>query len=146
MACGPGVADFTKQLGAGYEFASAGPLQKFITGPQGVAVGNLVVDYDYDERFVIALRLIAVGYECEPGPHLTELITSNHEYWLVDKHERRVLGPYDRDTFEETRVRIGVPDELDLDLTAQDRFLARARQTGREELVRSSACRRLDDD
>lgn len=143
LGCGPGVADFTRDLGNGYSYVSADPLQKYVLAGNDYAVPNLVVDVAYDENFIVALRLVVQEYECEPGPILTEIVTPQIEYWIVEKKAERISGPLSRSDFEQRRHQLRLSDDLSLDEGKTQKYLARAKQLDRERRIRSGGCRPL---
>ena len=144
LACGPGVADFTRDLGDGYSFVSTGPFQKYVLFGDDYAVRNLVVDLAHDDRFIVGLRLVAEEYECQPGPTLSTMITPAVEYWLVEKSSGEVHGPLSRRAFDEERERLGVPAGLQLDSTRAQESLARFSNPSLESKVESGVCRPFD--
>ena len=141
IGCGPGVADFSQDLGDGYSFVSAGPLQKYILLGGEYAVRNVVADFDYDEMAIIAVRLVVEEYECDPGPTLTEVVTENVEFWVIDKSERVSVGPMSLEEFQSRRQALGVVPGLRLDHSKVHEILERAKRFNRRERVESGECR-----
>jgi hypothetical protein len=139
--CGPGVADFTRDLGGGYALVSTGPLQRYILAGEDYAVRNLVVDVDHDGEFIVSIRLAVREYQCEPGPTLTELITPEVEYWVIDKRKDRVYGPLSRADYGRLGLEMGFSDDLQLDEGRISEYLALAKQLNREARIKEGECR-----
>lgn len=144
LGCGPGVADFSRELGDGYSYVSTGPLQKYILAGGDFAVPNLVVDVDHDNDFIVAMRLVVEEYECEPGPTLTEIVTPEVEYWIIEKGKSRVLGPLAPADFNRLGRQLGLSEDLQLDEGQPREYLALAKQLNQEARVEAGECRPFD--
>lgn len=98
-------------LGEGYIYSSeTDGWQQYITHNQNYVVPEKVVDFDYDDNFIIATRIIINLYRC-CNKSVTEckgenIISFNSiylkklEYWIINKKENLAYTSLDRDKIE----------------------------------------------
>lgn len=119
------VYDDTSNLGSGYEYFSD---SRFISGPTRAMVGNKsnyiesipprIIDYDYNNRHIIVKQNPNEAY-LDPYffPECDSLYSFDHGYdfdyyWIIDKVNHNIYGPYDIDVFKEKCDSLGVKLEF----------------------------------
>lgn len=137
---GPGMMDYTERLGSGYKYVSDNSLSKWIMRSGQPVIDILVIDHQYDGDFIVALRLKTILYKCEPGPFLTDKLTNELEYWLIDKANDKVFMAKDAEEFARLRKEHKVPDHLKLDPGQKEYFLKSYHELKRDELIRDDRC------
>jgi hypothetical protein len=145
-ACGPGYADYTEPLGDDLLFVRAGSLDRYILRGSEFIVGNVVLDFDYDAEWVIALRVVANVFECEPHGSLEYGLSGEVEYWIIDQKANDTIGPLTKSEFDQRVRDMRIPLSLTAGQSEVAQLVEIARKTWRtpEELARS--CERLPAD
>lgn len=124
-ACGPGLFDFVDGLGGGYRFVSNNDMDTSIWKDRQKVIASLVVDHQFDERFVVALRLKTVRYHCSPGSYYVARVTGEVEYWGIDKRNGAVFSSPNWGEFLQWRQKLHVPDGLALDRTQVPKYMGK---------------------
>lgn len=120
---GPAISDHTDSLGDGYTYFSANSLDKTIMHSGQSVIGNLVIDYQSDDNFIVALRLKAISYECARRQTAFYRYTNDLEYWLIDKSKNKQFVTKDAVEFARLRNENIVPESLKVNLKEKEYFL-----------------------
>ena len=137
---GPGISDHTDSLGDGYTYFSANSLDKTIMRSGQPVIGNLVVDYQSDDNFIVALRLKAIGYECGRRQTAFYRYTNDLEYWLIDKSKNKQFVTKDAAEFAKLRKENDVPESLKVDSNEKEYFLKQIDKMNKRMPVRDDDC------
>lgn len=95
---GPGNADFSVQLGSGFDLVRSSSENIQIHGPNQLAIPSRVTRVAWDDRFILAQQ--------------QELTTQR--YWIIEHSTAQIYGPYDEGQFLDKRQSLDVPTNLEL--------------------------------
>lgn len=120
--------DASVDLGSGYEYWTEDMViycRTSITGSEGNReyIPPRVLDYNYDKNHIIVKQSPkGARIDKEPFTECDSLYHFDHGYnydyyWIIDKKEHRILGPYDYEEFKEKCI------EMDVKLKFKNRKL-----------------------
>ncbi len=120
----PGFKDsfVSEELGNGYVFYEEGGFPIICRDiPNRKCIPAVVKDYDYDKNYIIALqkeykfkRYEIEEYSIEQQYKIIDK-KGKLKYWIIDKVNDSIYGPYSKDEFILKRNVLGVPKELKLE-------------------------------
>lgn len=110
-------SDTTINLGSGYFFRNEGSLNKDILceSPKGGEIPATVVEYVYDNKFIIAKQLPKIPQD--PLYEKTYNYTNGNDqyyYWLILKESNTVFGPLSINELDSIKAEYDVPKRLSL--------------------------------
>ncbi len=107
--CGPGIADYSSRIGnTEYYFthndsANRYIWRKLVKDGQDVIIDKKVIDFKFDDEYIVAVRQVARSYNCEERTIATELLYQ-YEYWVIDLNAQSVIGPMDEMHYQHAYV------------------------------------------
>lgn len=114
--CGAGSRDVSKKLSGGYSFHIIDANSHYIApdhvNKETPVIPEKVVSYDFDEKHIVAKRVILKPRNLFDGDIYLVEDVGNFDYWILDVSEPKVHGPFPHDQFMEERVRKGVSEKL----------------------------------
>jgi len=119
----PGALDSynRKELGHGYVFYEEGGFPLISRDiPSRRCIPQVVVDYDYDNSYIIALQneYKLTSYEVEKYSieQQYEVIKKKGKlkYWIIDNINDSIYGPLKKNEYLNKRNELGIPSELTL--------------------------------
>ena len=101
----------SKNLGNGFVYSAE---CKHILGK--VDIPPNVLSYDYDKNFIVVKQRPKEFNEAiyDKMEYVYPLGRDTIYYWLIIKHEQKVFGALDYDTFQKLKKEYKVPDKLTL--------------------------------
>jgi hypothetical protein len=114
------TGDYIKRLSGGYIYGSAGRDINYIAKeedrPGEKFIPCKIIDYDYDDNFIIAAQAANGFCTIRDNPDFYQN-KSIIGFWVIsNSYEGRVYGPMDLNEYLKTRKELGVPDNLKLKL------------------------------
>jgi hypothetical protein len=96
--CGPGVSDFTEDLGNGYKYHRNSPLDRFIApnmwNDQTPIIPSKVVEFEKHGDYVLAKREIV-----EIGSSGSRAGSGRFDFWILNTATPSASGPLSKNTF-----------------------------------------------
>jgi hypothetical protein len=85
-----------------------------------------VVDYDFDDRFILAKRQRMQRRSERPNESYELPVPDAYDYWILDHSTESLYGPMSLDEYNEERKRLGVPWTIRLDVVRPSLMLVAA--------------------
>jgi hypothetical protein len=112
--CGPGISDFSEDIGNGYKFHRNSPMDKFIApdrwNKQTPIIPTKVVEFEIHGDFVLAKREIV-----EIGPSGSRVGSGRFDYWVLNTATPNVTGPLPKEKFTEQLNNLKLTPEFRLE-------------------------------
>lgn len=107
---GPGVSDYSYQLSGDYQLTKNGALEPTI----------VICDHNYDK--IISSRIVGIAWDDQ------FIIASQKDdnatsYWIIDVKAKNLIGPLNKNEFDEKRSILHVDSQLILRDPAKYKFL-----------------------
>ncbi|NLJ38650.1 MAG: hypothetical protein GX432_07805 [Candidatus Atribacteria bacterium] len=142
-SCGiVGISDINKKLGNSYHFLGEGGAQSYIyytssssgryPSIEEISIWPTVLSFDYDENFIIAkqspdektIKQCLMFFKDKSSESADSIMKTDTFflnmfardtcYWIINKKDKVIKGPYNFSSFQKEKSIIGVPNKLHL--------------------------------
>jgi len=139
-SCAISFSDIKHSLGNGYYYLGEGETQRYVyrsfdernPSIDEISIWPTVLSYDYDENFVIirqspnekAIKQYLIYFKDKSNEQADSIMktdtffinmfASDTCYWIINKKDKVIKGPYNFSSFQKGKSIIGVPNKLHL--------------------------------
>jgi len=93
-----GILNYSSQIGyTKYHFETSDSVMQRISG-DGRGITFRVVKYDYNFKYIVAVRQVWKGYDCDDGS-MPVVLLDQYEYWFIELANDKVHGPMSYEDF-----------------------------------------------